>query len=508
MMSMVEARSASRKKRLGAYYTPPRIVEFLAHWAICRPQARVLEPSCGEAAFLSSLASRLIELDGQVAPNQLVGYELDSDAARVASQAVPSATVTHGDFFGEDPPQQKFDAVVGNPPYVRYHYFFGEARELGLKRARAAGVSLSRLTSSWAPFVVHASTFLTSGGRLALVLPAELLGTDYAGPVREFLLARFRSVDIITFESRVFPGAMVDAILLLAEGQGPGTLRIHRLPDARALEGFLPSGAGVVLAGKWVSNLLDEQVIRTLASVTDIMTPLGDLATVDIGIVTGANDFFVLSDDDVRAHRLRRPDLKKAVARTHQMPGYAFTDLDWELERRAGAPVWLFSPKNLTSSVKRYIEFGETRGFNSTYKCGIRKEWWRLKCPDPPDLFLSYMSNIAPRLIVNTAQVVSTNLIHNVRLKLGEDCQVDPELLALAWMNSATLLSCETMGRAYGGGVLKLETREAERVPVPSLDVSCAARLHEIKSEADGMLRRGELDRAVELVDSAVFAAL
>ena len=88
----------------------------------------------------------------------------------------------------------------------------------GLTQVR---VRLSGLASSWAAFVVHASHFLSPGGRLGLVLPAELLSVSYASEVRNFLLRRFGIVRLVMFEELVFPGVLEDVVLLLAEGQGP-----------------------------------------------------------------------------------------------------------------------------------------------------------------------------------------------------------------------------------------------------------------------------------------------
>src|SRR3989337_2364013 len=65
--------------------------------------------------------------------------------------------------------------------------------------------------------------------------------------------------------------------------------------------------------------------------------------------------------------------------------------------------------------------------------------------------------------------------------------------------SSLTLLSAEIEGRAYGGGVLKLETKEAERVLVPRfID---PARLIDQLPEVDRLIRRGEIDLAAISAD-------
>jgi adenine-specific DNA-methyltransferase len=104
-----------------------------------------------------------------------------------------------GDFFTVEP-TGSYDAVIGKPPYVRYQNFSGEARACSREAAVRAGVSISGLASSWAAFTVHAALFLTKGGRLGLVLPAELLMVNYAAEVRRFLMQRFARVDLVLFE--------------------------------------------------------------------------------------------------------------------------------------------------------------------------------------------------------------------------------------------------------------------------------------------------------------------
>jgi hypothetical protein len=326
--------------------------------------------------------------------------------------------------------------------------------------------------------------------------------------VREFLLRRFATVDVVTFETRVFPEAMVDAVLLLAEGTGPGQLRVHSLPDSTALAAFTPSGAAAAPLTKWTDGFLDEQATQALSAAAQLMVPLGYVASVDIGIVTGANRFFVLTDDEVRSLGLETEDLQPVLARAQQLRGYELTAEGWESERSAGALIWLFAPARRQGATGRYIDAGERENVHAAYKCRVRNPWWRLKLPPPPNLLLNYMSNQAPRLVANSAGVRTTNLIHNVRLNPMFNEGIDSRSLALAWTNSASLLSAETVGRAYGGGVLKLETREAERVLLPRLGPTGVAELRRIERNIDQALRAGDLERAADLIDPIVLADL
>lgn len=174
------------RKARGAFFTPEPISRFIAHWAIRSGTDRVLEPSAGDAEFMIAAASRLRSLSNDGPFPVVEGIEIHEASAVIGRDRVLSAgafpAIRVKDFFdtSADP---VYDAVIGNPPYIRYQGFTGSARVKAREAARAAGVALSGLASSWAAFTVHAASFLRDGGRLGLVLPAELLSVNYAAPV-------------------------------------------------------------------------------------------------------------------------------------------------------------------------------------------------------------------------------------------------------------------------------------------------------------------------------------
>ena len=161
--------SPSLRKARGAFFTPDPLARFLTDWAISSPDDRVLEPSCGEAAFLLAASRRLAALATTVnnqTPAQVDGIELHPASAQTARDLLQaegaSASIRVSDFFAVEP-TGSYDAVIGNPPYVRYQDFSGEARARSRQAALRAGVPLTNLASSWAAFTVHASLFLKTG---------------------------------------------------------------------------------------------------------------------------------------------------------------------------------------------------------------------------------------------------------------------------------------------------------------------------------------------------------
>ena len=315
--------TAELRKARGAFFTPVELCKFVCEWAVRSSSDRVLEPSCGEAAFMLAAGKRLRDLGTTNFTAHLFGVELHDESARLALKALNAdglaATITVGDFFDAEAPGP-FDAVVGNPPYVRYQDFTGDAHDKSREAALAQGVHLTALASSWASFVVHAAQYLKPDGRLGLVLPAELMTVNYAAAVRAFLLRRFASVRLVVFESRVFPGVTEEVVLLLAEGSG-GTddFEVHLVSGLGDLTASKPKTTRwrpPRAEGKWSAALLPPDVADALGNLSErrCYEELSEWGDPDLGMVTGNNDYFTLTAHDVRRLRLRRAGTPSGIA--------------------------------------------------------------------------------------------------------------------------------------------------------------------------------------------------
>jgi adenine-specific DNA-methyltransferase len=524
----MEAADLGRKER-GAFFTPPLIADFLASWAIgAKRDARVLDPTCGEAVFLQSAASRLKRLntEGDLA-TQLYGVDLHQEsldhAAALLGEEDTAATLFASDFSLMETPAQLgadlpwMDAVIGNPPFIRYQEHRGEVRQRSAAAAFAQGVRLSGMASSWASLLVHSSAFLKEDGRLAMVLPAELLTVHYAEPIRRWLRRRFAAVRLVLFERLQFADAEEQVVLLAAEGSGGcSTFTLTQVSDAEDLANIHvldPLGAEPASEGKWTDLLLPLQRRQSFQRIAgELFTPLDTYGSPELGTVTGSNQFFTVSDATRRKYRIPRRFLEPICPPgTKHLSGLSFTQGDWEELRCDGARVWLFRPaameaKNLPVSLRNYIAYGKDElAIHTNYKCTIRTPWWRPPAVPIPDLYFTYMSHRYPRMIANEAGAGLVNSMHGIRLREGIDA-IATKALPLLALNSATLLGAEIYGRAYGGGVLKMEPREAASLPVPRpKELALAwAKLRSSRTSLDRALARGEWRKVIERVDAVL----
>lgn len=514
--TLAASNDAGLRKARGAFFTPPELSRFVAAWAVRADEDLVLEPSCGEAAFLLAAGDRIAALRGRSPrPRQLTGVELHEASALSAGTLLAAAdypaTITRGDFFNY-PPRACYDAVVGNPPYVRYQAFSGPARTASRAAAFTQGVRLTGLASSWAAFTVQAALFLRPGGRLGLVLPAELLSVNYAAEVRSFLMRRFGRVRLVMFEQRVFPDVQEEVVLLLAEGEGPTDhCELVQLRDATQL-GELPDQVSSWMVpgdggGKWTPALLNTTALEVYRDVEDAdgFTTLGAWGRVSLGTVTGNNRFFALSAARMAQLGLDERDVLplSPPGSTHLRRG-TLSPAGWQNLVDEGLETFLLWPEDRPSpAALAYIDAGEAMDVHHGYKCRMRSPWWRVPLSPIADLLLTYMNAGAVQLAPNRAGVRHLNSVHGVVLhpahrRLGRD------LLALASLNSMTLLGAELVGRAYGGGMLKLEPREAAVLPVPAPQVLQGPAGNQLRLARRGLsqlLRDGRVQDAVDVVD-------
>lgn len=500
-MNFAGKAAVSADKVRGGYYTPAPVARFLASW-VREAGPKIVEPSCGDGAILRELAAL---------SDRAHGVEL---IAREAAKARRFAPVDTDSLFtwiarAAEAGAGGWDGVAGNPPYIRFGNWASQHRDPALELMRREGLRPTRLTNAWVPFVVAATLLVRDGGRVGLVLPAELLQVSYAAPLRDFLVSRFRDITLLTFQRLVFDGILQEVVLFCGVrdtgGSGPARIRTVHLRDADALaRADLEAGWAPALLHeneKWTKYFLDPAAIRLLRALkgSGALLPLGSVAEVDVGIVTGRNAFFTLTDAQAAELGLR-PHCVPLVSRSAQLSGLVYDTDCRASDLAAGHRGWLLNaPREPADpALIAHIRAGEAAGVHRGYKCSIRTPWWRTPSLWAPDLFLLRQIHRAPRLTVNGVGAVSTDTVHRVRLP-GEH-PVDPAALAAVFHNSVTFAFAEIMGRSYGGGVLELEPRESEQLPIPAP----AHADPDLAVDVDLLLKAGEIDKALDLVDRRV----
>jgi adenine-specific DNA-methyltransferase len=484
-MNFIENESAQKLR--GGYYTPPDLAAFLARWVKEIGPKRILEPSCGDGIFFEAIGKALGSKKVSV-----VGFELDAAEAAKADARARGAGLTATKVHDEDFLQwaidhlkneaTRFDAVLGNPPFVRYQYLPEPFQFRAEQIFRQLDLPFTKHTNAWVPFILASMALLRGGGRLAMVVPAEIIHVTHAQSLRSYLGRECRRLVIVDPEELWFDGTLQGAVILLAEKRRDRTEKAEGLGmypvKGREFLRLSPSTVfnapqsinGKTVEGKWTRALLNletRSLFDEIAEHEDVHR-FEDIAKVDVGIVTGANKFFLVSDEIVKSYKLDKW-AHPMFGRSEHCPGIIYDDTQHVANATKGNPtnfLWFSETKGkVDAAAEAYIKLGERQSLHTRFKCRVRSPWYTVPSVYSTEIGMLKRSHDTPRLILNRIGAYTTDTAYRIRSR-----DVAAEKLVGCFINPLTALSAELEGRHYGGGVLELIPSEIERliIPLPS----------------------------------------
>lgn len=472
----------SAEKLRGGYYTPADLATFLARWVSKISPNRTLEPSCGDGIFFEAINNS--KLSGEI-----VGFELDEAEAhksqeRAQTLGLSRINIRASDFLGwaleaVDNKTERFDAVIGNPPFIRYQYLPALSQDRAQAIFDRLGCKFTKHTNAWVSFVLASFELLRPGGRLAMVVPSEIIHVMHAQSLRSYLGANARRLIVVDPEELWFDGTLQGAVLLLVEKKKKATdyaegLGIYPVRGRDFLQ-FDPEDVfntpqsinGKTVEGKWTRALLAPTTRELLDELiaTNLARRFDEVADVDVGIVTGANKFFLVEDETVRRFGLQKWAYPM-FGRSEHCPGIIYDDEQHQANASSGKPtnfIWFKDTSvERTKLGKQYIEQGLKESLHTRYKCRIRSPWYAVPSVYSTEIGMLKRSHDTPRLILNKVGAYTTDTAYRIRAKEGT-----AEQLVYSFLNGLTALSAELEGRHYGGGVLELVPSEIEKLLLP-----------------------------------------
>ena len=516
-MNFIENESAQKLR--GGYYTPPDLAAFLVRWIKEIKPRSILEPSCGDGAFISALAQV-----GGFKRATLTGFEVNSEEAakaiRRARDTKVQADIKSADFlewslgglFVRN--HANFDAVIGNPPFIRYQYLPPEFQNRSEQVFATLGLRFTKHTNAWVPFILASMQLLRPGGRLAMVVPAEIIHVMHADSLRSYLGQQCSRIVIVDPEEIWFADTLQGAVLLMAQkkiaptepSEGVGIYPVKgrqftKLDPADVFAAPSPIN-GRTVAGKWTRALLNvstRELLDGLETRANVRR-FSDVASVDVGIVTGANKFFLVDDATVQRFGLRKW-AHPMFGRSEHCPGVIYDERQHHENERSGLPtnfIWFNSDQAIKDkNARAYVELGEEQNLHTRFKCRVRSPWYVVPSVYSTEIGMLKRSHHMPRLILNKAGAYTTDTAYRIRSKFSA------ETLVASFLNPLTALSAELEGRHYGGGVLELVPSEIEKLLIPTPS-SVSFDLNEI----DAKVRTASTEELLERHGGKVLGAL
>ena len=451
----------SAQKLRGAYYTPLPLAEMMVKLFSSDESIKtVLEPSCGDGVFIDALDDmKMLEQLNDATAIEIEQDEVEKLKHRFANSK--KIEIINRDFFDyyENTYEKKFDLILGNPPYIRYQYLEENQRILMSEILVSQGMKSNRLVNTWVGFMVACVNLLSDNGKIAFVIPAEILQVAYAEDLRLFLANHLSKITLITFEELVFPDIEQEIVVFIGEkGTEEKGIRIIELNNLDDLNDFDIDTNGFQklqhVHEKWTKYFTNNKENELISKIRkdNRFQMLSDTALINVGITTGNNKYFSVNDKTVRQYELEKV-VRPLIGRSAHAHSVYFNEEDWKENVDAGKAAYLIDfpeveYERYPDKHKEYIHLGEVNGENEGYKCSIRDRWYRIPSVWVPDAFFLRRNNLYPKFVLNCCNAVSTDTMHRIKFNDG----VEPERILLSYYNSILLSrNCvvEVMAEVY-----------------------------------------------------------
>lgn len=488
------------KKNTGSYYTPETLSDFLTSHIFTKYihsiNLEILEPSCGDGQFITSLF-KTIEVNNyniiDLTICDIDDIELGKTREKIPhSHNISLHTVNNDylDYFLND--QKRYSLIIGNPPYIRKKNMEKEqisvcenVHKKGKEKFSDILKSDGRINNIWTAFVEAAIMSLTDYGVICFVIPAEIMHINYTKELRRLIQSEFDRVEIFAFNELIFEGIQQDVVAIIcvkgledASEHGVSFYQVDYLEDLKEPK-FTEKHSNIhrLNLDKWTNYILQDEELNYIENIKNLFQPIKSFCTAQVGIVSAANDYFILNSSDVKTNNLYKlenvlkPILSKGSVLSNLMN---FTNDDYTALLNSNERVFFIDfpnvskdklPKNALNYIKIGEEMpdGETVGLHKRYKMTKRENWYHVPTTWVSEGLYVKRSHLFPKMIVNTANALATDSFY--RIQMNEN--LDIRNFVFSFYNSLTFVLAELEGRFYGGGVLELTPNEFKNLAIP-----------------------------------------
>ncbi|WP_411897485.1 Eco57I restriction-modification methylase domain-containing protein [Elizabethkingia occulta] len=462
------------KKHTGSYYTPAYLAEFITKRVIgsfLDNKLKVLEPSVGDGAFISELSK---VTNKNILLTALDINEIELEKASLKWDNKESFIKINFLDFEVD---EKFSLIVGNPPYIQKKLLKEEDLQKIKKVHFQEKLSENSVNNIWTSFLIKSVSLLKNNGIIAFVLPSELLQVKYAKEIRKYLINKFDRIEIFTFNDLMFECKGQDTIVFfgyLIHPEG-GQYFANIESQQQLISGdFLLQKNDILIENdtKWSHHFLNEADLDFIIELRNRVNTIGYYADSKPGIVTAANNFFIINKEIEDKYNLKNytyPIIQKGQFVNGSV---LFDEEDFNILTKNNLPTKFLYIKDsdvISDKLREYIKIGEDLKLNKRYKCTLRNKWFVVpNVSTIPKAFFFKRAHLYPKLLKNNANAYVTDSAYKIEVKEG----IEINSFIFSFYNSLTLLFAELEGRYYGGGVLELIPSEFKKLPLPYICIS------------------------------------
>jgi len=500
------------RRKLGQFWTPDYISEFMMKLILQKNPKNILDPCCGPGTFFQTLKRMNPDYDGKT--SELEIHPLLFEIATVNSYSHTSFNeYIYGDFLKGKKEQYAnsiesslafstpvsldsyfnkkktmgFDGIICNPPYSRHHSISASLKKnVGNEIENTFGGKFNRISSLFVYFILKSMTYLNQGGRMVFITPTIAFESRNSSYLKKILKEYFSIPYIIVFDQSlsIFQGVDTAACIFVVEGKKPEKNYQTKLMVINNWVSTTEIMANLVEnqvdTKKWgdgefylqKQSLLDPDKNWTRPRIFSAkernskLVELSQFFRVMRGIATGKNNFFTLTENELRNYRIRKEFVVPTITKTRYIQKFILSNEDFDNMRKEGKKMWLLNLQKQSNEIEdenllAYLKFGIETKVNEGSLVKTRKKWYFTEKREIPHFIYTYLSRGNPRFILNQAKVRPLNTF--LMLYPRTEVKLSKEYLILFWVilnSKITKKHLQDVGRSYGSDTLKIEPKE------------------------------------------------
>lgn len=456
------------KKETGSYYTPQIMSHFIVEYIlnhVKQNEIDVLEPSVGDGAFIKPLSN---------SPHTINLTAIDINEVALAQAKViwkrKRSFFLNENFLEYETPN-KFDIILGNPPYITKFRMKPTDLELCNKILSSKDLPETTARNLWTSFVIKSESLLKETGILSFVLPAEILQVKFAKPLVTYLSNVFAKIELFTLDDILFDCKGQKVVILFAykKSKEHGFFFNDNHSMSSIKKGHYGLSKNNALSSgdvKWSNHHIKPDDLSFIYDIKNNIRQVSDYCYAKPGIVTGANKFFIKTKEELIRLQLQKyaiPIIEKGASIRQD---FEFTNNNFNTLITSGCKTELLALKHddaINDELLNYLKTGIEARIHERYKCRKRTIWYVIpNIRSKPTGFFLRRSYRYPKLLMNSSNAFITDTAYVIDMKNS----FDMHSFILSFYNSLTLCFCEIEGRKYGGGVLELTPNEFKKLPL------------------------------------------
>ncbi|MFI5253720.1 MAG: Eco57I restriction-modification methylase domain-containing protein [Bacteroidota bacterium] len=480
----------SDRNRLGQFATPTELARDILGYArklfSSDEQIIFLDPAFGTGAFYSAFLQYFER--SQIA--EVHGYEIDQTIYSYAQSIwhTTNLNLSNSDFTLQKPPvnnENKANLIICNPPYVRHHHLTKkEKNRLGGLVKLITGRQLSGLSGLYCYFLCLCHAWMRPDAIAGWLIPSEFMDVNYGREIKTYLTHEVSLLHIHRFNPNEvqFSDALVSSVIVWFKNTRPDKGHIVQFSYGGSLTEPTQSMAMTIdnlrKKDKW-SSITEASTIN----ISKNSLHLSELFVINRGIATGANKFFILSQEEIAKY-----DLPSQMF-VPILPSARYLESDEIFSDEQGIPkiekrYFLLKCHMPESQIKEiypklwdYLQKGIEEGINKKYIASHRSPWYSQEERTASQFLCTYIgremngSRKNPfRFILNQSNAICTNvyLMMYPKPNLARAIKNDPSFTRQIWVALKSIQPQILMrgGRVYGGGMYKLEPKELLNIPI------------------------------------------